>query len=704
MNALAEVLVEWGVRSSALLGSVLVILAVTQRASAAWRNAICVGGLLGCLILPVVTLSLTPWKVLPRSDSEQTPVEQVFVPLKEEAVPERWVPQSPSAPSVRTLEESVSAIAIPKRSMTTESILVLVWGLGAVIMLGLWMVGEWRVSRLRRRSLRFAWESILPVGASDSVRGPMLVGWKRPFLLVPPSAEAWGREERALVLAHEQAHLERGDLWWMRLGALVRVLQWWNPLVHLVCRCLNRESEEACDDRVLRAGVSPADYARVLLERAREAHGEGERAALAMAKTCPIENRLHRILATERSLQGLRWSGIAVFGGCLLPLIFASGLIAMEERHEVQLELEGSEDTVTIDANMVVGDTKQGIMRFTEGVVLLYRDIVVKADALTLTTNGDAKLFEAEGVTITGPDELRATCQRLWGDLNAFKVRLQGGFVLQWSGRELRAKEENATVTIERKRSNNTWEYTTQGAVDIFIPRNGAPEKPPAPGESGFLGIIMRAAIVTVGGRNMGAVLVDDVLQESSAEAAGIQRGDRLYAIDGEELPNKDLNRKNVGPSPALRLFKERIASQRPGDSVRLTLMREGESIDVEVILGKRSAEMDGEGVLESSEPDIVYQSDEVDERPKPIKAMPPRYPSAMKRAGRDGRVVLSLVVDKEGKVAEATILKSADQGFNLAALEAVKKWRFKPAQFDGQPAACRILQPISFRLEGDGD
>ncbi len=70
-----------------------------------------------------------------------------------------------------------------------------------------------------------------------------------------------------------------------------------------------------------------------------------------------------------------------------------------------------------------------------------------------------------------------------------------------------------------------------------------------------------------------------------------------------------------------------------------------------------------------------------------------------MKRAKKEGRVMLFLVIDETGKVVSAEVRKSTDPGFNAEALKAARKWKFKPGTKNGQPVRARILQPISFKL-----
>ncbi len=94
-------------------------------------------------------------------------------------------------------------------------------------------------------------------------------GWRRPRVVIPACGLGWSDERVRTVLAHEIAHVARHD-WLLQLVAeTLRALLWWNPLAWLACRALRDDSELACDDAVLRAGVGATAYADDLLQIAR---------------------------------------------------------------------------------------------------------------------------------------------------------------------------------------------------------------------------------------------------------------------------------------------------------------------------------------------------------------------------------------------------------------------------------------------------
>jgi len=75
-------------------------------------------------------------------------------------------------------------------------------------------------------------------------------------------------------------------------------------------------------------------------------------------------------------------------------------------------------------------------------------------------------------------------------------------------------------------------------------------------------------------------------------------------------------------------------------------------------------------------------------------------YPLLAMQEGKDGRVVLSLLIDAEGRVQDARLLQGSYEALNEIALRKVLEARFSPA-FDekNRSVACKVRLPIRFEL-----
>lgn len=103
-----------------------------------------------------------------------------------------------------------------------------------------------------------------------------------------------------------------------------------------------------------------------------------------------------------------------------------------------------------------------------------------------------------------------------------------------------------------------------------------------------------------------------------------------------------------------------------------------------------------GTADLPSRDTFIVYE-----EAPAVINQVLPVYPAMAMRAGIEGAVWAKVLIDRDGLVRDAFILRESglNAGFEEAALEAARKSLWKPAISGGQPVAVWISYKVEFRL-----
>ena len=78
-----------------------------------------------------------------------------------------------------------------------------------------------------------------------------------------------------------------------------------------------------------------------------------------------------------------------------------------------------------------------------------------------------------------------------------------------------------------------------------------------------------------------------------------------------------------------------------------------------------------------------------------------PKYPALARRALVQGSVILLIVIGPDGRVGEIQVVSSPDPrfGFDLAAIEAVKQWRYRPALLGRRPVAVQASVIVEFSL-----
>ncbi len=138
-------------------------------------------------------------------------------------------------------------------------------------------------------------------------------------------------------------------------------------------------------------------------------------------------------------------------------------------------------------------------------------------------------------------------------------------------------------------------------------------------------------------------------------------------------------------------------------DSDYERIMRELEEINLERV------ELSGElprtfqdkldGVVEVAEYTPIELDAPLNRPPQIAKITQPIYPEALRAAGIEGAVKVSVVVSAEGEVLEMYVVESTDVGFEEAALECIEQWEFGPAIHEGNPRETRLTVPVKFTL-----
>jgi TonB family protein len=76
----------------------------------------------------------------------------------------------------------------------------------------------------------------------------------------------------------------------------------------------------------------------------------------------------------------------------------------------------------------------------------------------------------------------------------------------------------------------------------------------------------------------------------------------------------------------------------------------------------------------------------------------PPQFPPAARKLSTHRTVILEVVIGTDGKARDIRVLKTEDQGFSVAAIQAIQKWRFKPARSTkGAPMETRAPIELNF-------
>jgi beta-lactamase regulating signal transducer with metallopeptidase domain len=354
-------LVAFPVVDSAIKSTVVLFLAssiclMLRRDSAATRHFVWSTALGLLLAMPLLSLVLPAWRILPawlHSDEPAVaaapttfiPPAEAFSPgmtarpdwdlrpLLADDRPANGIGELPGIPSTQDLEIRHSDTEYRPvdtgRSLTSWATwLSGVWLAGCALLAARLVVASVSLRRSARRSVLVETvpgespvvmqrlqaalvraKTVLSVTGSvqmmlDPHRSiPIVWGLWKTRLQLPAESIGWSDEQLQSVLLHELAHVRRHDLFVLALTQAVCVLYWFHPLVWLAAWRLHVERERACDDLVLASGVRASVYAEHLLNVATRLNSSRwtHACGLAMARNSFLHGRLTAVLSEKQN-------------------------------------------------------------------------------------------------------------------------------------------------------------------------------------------------------------------------------------------------------------------------------------------------------------------------------------------------------------------------------------------------------------------
>jgi protein TonB len=104
----------------------------------------------------------------------------------------------------------------------------------------------------------------------------------------------------------------------------------------------------------------------------------------------------------------------------------------------------------------------------------------------------------------------------------------------------------------------------------------------------------------------------------------------------------------------------------------------------------------------QSSPDETIYKiGDKSIKPPKPISAPEPEFPSGARDVNVGSHTVgVEGYVGKDGRYHDPKIVHSAGKDLDRAALDGLKKWKFKPCTKHGQPVNCTVYIEVDFNRQ----
>ena len=222
-----------------------------------------------------------------------------------------------------------------------------------------------------RRRLKTAVHLRENLWQSEHVKSPFILGMLRPRIYLPFSLK---EPQLTYVLAHERAHIGRGDHYVKPVGFLLLSVYWFNPFIWLAFCLLCRDLEQACDERVIyhMDETERKEYAKSLFHLSVKSHGVG---------ACPVAfgevGVKERIKSVLRYHKPALWVGVLAVLGCVVAGVcfltnpresVAAGTNPVDgtDNPDGNAHFEGLEGTYPIDDNNV-GIISDGSYQWFDG-------------------------------------------------------------------------------------------------------------------------------------------------------------------------------------------------------------------------------------------------------------------------------------------------------------------------------------------------
>jgi beta-lactamase regulating signal transducer with metallopeptidase domain len=356
MQALGWTLVHfcWQAAVIALLYRMLDLAFLRSRSNV--RYAFALAAMMGMLLVALGTLGYEEVRIAHKGSTSAAVMSDPTLPALNLVGPRiLGVPTTTTIPSVSAAKagmgrDFVSAVmhVLPMSLVRLMPWIDAMW-LAGVVVLSLRTVGGWMlIRRLRMSALVAIPESVrvtfdrlsermgirrrIELFGCERISGPLAMGVFRSVVLLPVSALTHlTPDQLEVVLAHELAHIRRGDYLWNMIQTVVETLFFFHPAVWWLGGHLRQQRELCCDDVALACCADPVVYATALLRLEEQ---RSSRLQLAMALDghgagSGLKARIVRILdgapgdtpERRRELAPLLLVGIsAMLGVFFLPL------------------------------------------------------------------------------------------------------------------------------------------------------------------------------------------------------------------------------------------------------------------------------------------------------------------------------------------------------------------------------------------------
>jgi TonB family protein len=474
--------------------------------------------------------------------------------------------------------------------------------------------------------------------SSAEINGPVTFGWLRPCVLLPARVAELPQPLREAIAYHEWIHIERRDWLFVLAEEIIRSLLWFHPAVWFTLSRIQLAREQAVDEAVVQRTSDREGYANALLEVARQSLEPDLMPAPLFLRKRQLAARVLAVMKESRMSKFNSWVRIAA-AGCAAWGAVALGAWLFPLQSEAQALPDDSGITCDTGAALL----HRPPLRYPPGA---------KAGGLvvleaTVGTNGQV----TDAHVISGPEELR-------------RAALEN--VLQWHYASDPTPPSAVRVSIQFGPSPSTAERAERSSLrGSLIDNSGGP---------------VSGAAVGLRNTETGALIHTESGADGAFTFSDLPPGPYEVEVSANGFPRRRasmvLNSGNTGIQ--LRLVSPRaprpVASEPPPPPPAAPASPSAPAPPPPPAVGGNA------------------------QAAKLTTKVAPKYPAEAKAARIQGKVTLSVIIAKDGKVREASVL-SGEPILAQAALEAVKQWVWDTTLLNGEPVEVASQIDVNFTL-----
>ena len=522
------------------------------------------------------------------------------------------------------------------------------------------------------------------------------------WIFVCPGAHS--REELNEILTHERTHVCQWHSVDVLVGELACIVCWFNPFAWLMKREIRTNLEYMADEKVLETGYDSRTYQYHLLGLS---HHKAAATIYNSFNVLPLKRRI--TMMNKRRTREIGRTKYLMFLPLAALLMIVSNIEAVA-RATQKIASEVIESVKPDETSAVQAQSQSQGTVTTQSQTALTQPQQGKPEKVTykgkLTDEAGNPLGDVQIIT---DRKFQSTTVSTVNTDGEFRVETssEAGIIFEYTGKDGRK-------LMRGYRADELAKMGPDNLVIVLIPVVSSPHE----ADPNVFEVVEKMPEFPNGGMpGLMKYLSDNIRYPEAAKVAGIQgRVTVVFVVD------KDGSITNVktlrGVDAELDKEAIRVISSMPK---WIPGMQKGKAVKVRytvpVMFRLPNKSVEGKvneivvkGVAKPSDNvtgDVYEAVEQMPEFPGGMAGLMQyitknlRYPEEAKAKGIQGRVTVRVVVNTEGKVTNAEVLRSADPALDAEALRVASSLPdWKPGMQDGKPVNVRFIFPVNFSLQ----